>query len=97
MFEELQVADQEKFLTTSDNEEDEVLNDNYTTSSHDDTDDDDEDINFSAVTKRNEQDLRTRMKAKPADARNITVMQSADSTIYFFPCGYSSTTKSGSS
>ena len=70
-YKELQVADQEKFLTTSDNEEDEVLNDNYTTSSHDDTDDDDEDINFSAVTKRNEQDLRTRIKAKPADARNI--------------------------
>ena len=80
VFEE--VADQENFLTTSDNEEDEdeVLKSNNTISSHDDPDDDDKDIRFSAVTKRNEQDLLTRMKAKPADARNINVMQSADKT-----------------
>ena len=64
MFEE--VADQENFLTTSDNEEDEdeVLNDNNTTSSHDDPDDDDEDISFSAVTKRNEQDLLNKNESK---------------------------------
>ena len=100
VFDELQDREQENFLEeTNDREDQEIDNeaDNEDTIAEEETivSEHDGSIDFNISVSKKKPNLRKNMKAK--NSRNITVIEKPDKTFFVCDCGYSSTSKSGSS